>query len=633
MNAIIQHNSLTPYLDRYTTDISAKVMTDPDKYQAYQREGITRRMMVSLMKQIQNAPLLVGLPGVGKTAIVEDLARQLLNTNVAALKGKHLIQISLANLMKSSDSESFAHKFQAIINELIANKETVIAFIDEIHQIVGTGAETAGSSLDAGNIIKPALSRDDLQIIGATTTKEFHEYVARDGALMRRFDLIEVPELSYEQTKNVLAKVALQLNAGIVVPESVQDKIMALAQRYMTDRYFPEKAIMLLDGALSVAKLANKTVLDGTDVATIIHDDYHVPEYVINQTIDERLLNLLPQLKSQVIGQETALEKVAMKLTNREAGLADTSKPESFLFMGPTGVSKTETAKQLAGNLFGNNQNFIRFDMSEFKFAGTSLERFKDQLTTQVRHTPYAILLLDEIEKADPEVMDLLLQVLDDGRLSDEYGRVINFKDLIIIMTTNSGAKAVMNRDAKSESVKEDKKRQANFEEQLEIALQSDGYRPEFIARIGAIVVFDVLKMTDMVKIVALKLTRLNQKAQASGFNILFTTENVAKYIPSFELGFEYLNDQQEISSPIANYIADVGYKPSRGVRPIDDTIATYVSDPVAAAIIKQRQGVTQDFDTFIFRAIGNPPSLTSPYGEWQVVVSTVKEASSNETI
>ncbi|MFT9032704.1 MAG: AAA family ATPase [Leuconostoc mesenteroides] len=629
----LKQNNTTPYLDRYTTDISAKVMSDPEKYHAYERESITRRIMVSLMKRIQNAPLLVGLPGVGKTAIVEDLARQLLSTSVSSLKGKHLVQISLANLMKSSDGESFAHKFQAIIDELIANKDTVIAFIDEIHQIVGTGAETSGSSLDAGNIIKPALSRDDLQIIGATTTKEFHEYVARDGALMRRFDLIEVPELSFEQTKNVLSKVALQLNNGIEVPETVQDRIMALSQRYITDRYFPEKAIMLLDGALSVARLANKSNLEDTDVVTIIHDDYHVPEYVINQATDERLLNLLPRLKSQVIGQDTALEKVAMKLTNREAGLADTSKPESFLFMGPTGVGKTETAKQLALNLFGNAQNFIRFDMSEFKFAGTSLERFKDQLTTRVRHTPYAVLLLDEIEKADPEVMDLLLQVLDDGRLSDEYGRVINFKDLIIVMTTNSGATAVMNRDAKSDAVKEDKKRQANFEEQLEIALQSDGYRPEFIARIGAIIVFDVLKMADMVRIVELKLSRLNQKAQTSGFNIVFDTQEVARYIPSFDLGFEYLNGTQEVSSPIANYIADVGYKPSRGVRPIDDTIATYVSDPVSAAIIQKRQGLGQDFDTFIFRAIGNPPSLTSPYGEWQVVVSTAREAADNEAI
>lgn len=629
----LKQNNTTPYLDRYTTDISAKVMSDPEKYHAYERESITRRIMVSLMKQIQNAPLLVGLPGVGKTAIVEDLARQLLSTSVSSLKGKHLVQISLANLMKSSDGESFAHKFQAIIDELIANKDTVIAFIDEIHQIVGTGAETLGSSLDAGNIIKPALSRDDLQIIGATTTKEFHEYVARDGALMRRFDLIEVPELSFDQTKRVLSKVALQLNNSIEVPETVQDRIMALSQRYITDRYFPEKAIMLLDGALSVARLDNHPTLSNQDVATIIHDDYHVPKYVVNQTTDERLLNLLPRFKSQVIGQDTALEKVAMKLTNREAGLADTSKPESFLFMGPTGVGKTETAKQLALNLFGNAQNFIRFDMSEFKFAGTSLERFKDQLTTRVRHTPYAVLLLDEIEKADPEVMDLLLQVLDDGRLSDEYGRVINFKDLIVVMTTNSGATAVMNRDAKSDAVKEDKKRQANFEEQLEIALQSDGYRPEFIARIGAIIVFDVLKMADMVRIVELKLSRLNQKAQGSGFNIVFDTQEVARYIPSFDLGFEYLNGTQEVSSPIANYIADVGYKPSRGVRPIDDTIATYVSDPVSAAIIQKRQGLGQDFDTFIFRAIGNPPSLTSPYGEWQVVVSTAKEAADNEAI
>lgn len=618
-------SSSTPYLDKYTINLSDKVAKNPDEFQAFERDNITKRVLISLVKQIQNSPLLVGLPGVGKTAIIEDLARQILMTTDPFLKGKRIVQVSLANLMNASDGEAFAYKFQKIIDELIANKATVVAFIDEIHQIVGTGAESSGSALDAGNILKPALSRDDLQIIGATTTKEFHDYIARDGALMRRFDVVEVPELSYHQTAQLLPKIGPRLNASIKVPDSVYEKIMHLSQRYITDRYFPEKAIMLLDSALGVAKVNQHETLTNQDVAHIINSDYSVPEHVINQTNDERLTNLYGTLTGRIIGQDEQINKLVKKLMNREAGLADTSKPESFLFMGPTGVGKTELAKQLAIALFGAEENLIRFDMSEFKFAGTSLARFKTKLTTDVRHSPYAVLLLDEIEKADPEIMDLLLQVLDDGRLSDDYGRVINFKDLIIIMTTNSGAKAIMNREAKSEEVKNDPKRQANFEEQLELALQGDGYRPEFIARIGAILVFNVLKMPDMVRIVNLKLAQINHKAEQQGFKIIFSTEEVSRRIPSFDLGYEYVDGKRVPSSTAAEYLANEGYRPSRGVRPLDDTITTYVSDPVAEAIMAKRNGDYPDFDTFVFRALGNPPT-NSPYGDWQIVFSTIKE-------
>ncbi|WP_349584112.1 ATP-dependent Clp protease ATP-binding subunit [Leuconostoc citreum] len=617
----------TPYLDRYAKDISLLVAQDPERYRVFEREPITRRILVSLLKQIQNAPLLVGEAGVGKTAIIEDLARELLVTNEPDLKGKHIIQLNLSTLMKSSDGESFAYKFRKVLDELMANKDTLIAFIDEIHQIVGTGSESSGSALDAGNMLKPALSRDDLQIIGATTTKEFHQYIAQDGALMRRFDLVEVPELSFEQTANVLAKVVPRMQKGLSISTDIQAQIMQLANRYMTDRYFPEKAIMLLDGAISLARLKGKSEVEQEDIADMIHDDYHVPRFVINQTTDERLVQLSKKLKSRIIGQDRALDKITMKITNREAGLGDQSKPESFLFLGPTGVGKTETAVQIADLLFGTSQNFIRFDMSEFKFAGTSLARFKEQLTTKVRHMPYAVLLLDEIEKADPEVMDLLLQVLDDGRLSDNYGRIVNFKDLIIVMTTNSGATAIMNRHAKSDEVKNDEKRQANFEEQLETALQGDGYRPEFLARIGAMVVFEVLTMANMVEIVGLKLAKLKEKARNQGVNIVYDTKEVTEYVPSFDLGFEYQEGEQFTSSPIAAYIADVGYKPSRGVRPIDDTIATYIGDPVSSAIMAQRQGEAASFDTLVFRAIGEPPSLTSPYGTWRVAISEAWEA------
>ncbi|MCK8605736.1 ATP-dependent Clp protease ATP-binding subunit [Leuconostoc citreum] len=616
----------TPYLDRYTVNLSQKVAQNPNDYRVYEREPVTNRVLVSLLKQIQNSPLLVGEAGVGKTAIVEDLARQLMSSSDNSLANKSIIQISLANLMQTSDGESFAYKFQQILNELMANKDTMIAFIDEIHQIVGTGADNQGSALDAGNIIKPALSRDDLQIIGATTTKEFHQYIAQDGALMRRFDLVEVPELSASQTKNILSKVAPRLGGTLSVSDDVQAHIMALSQRYITDRFFPEKAIMLLDSAISQAKIKQRKAVTKADVADIIHADYHVPKYVINQTADERLNQLSQHLNERIIGQENPLHKITMKINNREAGLGDNSKPESFLFLGPTGVGKTETAKQLAILLFGEEENFIRFDMSEFKFANSSFERFKDKLTTAVRHTPYAVLLLDEIEKADPEIMDLLLQVLDDGRLTDNYGRVVNFKDLIAIMTTNSGAKAIQNHHAKSDYIKKDPKRQANFEEQLEIALQGDGYRPEFLARIGAMIVFDFLTLADIERIVALKLHKLATKAKEQGFYIIFEPTEVQKYLPSFEFGYEYIDGVKVVSSPIAKYIADVGYRPSQGVRTIDDTIGVYIGDPVAQAIMAHRAGKLDDSNAFIFRAIGNPPSLTSPYGDWQTVISRTME-------
>ncbi|MCK8605680.1 ATP-dependent Clp protease ATP-binding subunit [Leuconostoc citreum] len=624
----------TPYIDRYTINLSQKVALNPKQYQAFERESVTQRVLVSLLKEIQNSPLLVGEPGVGKTAIVEDLARLLLATDNPNLVGKQLIQISLANLMQSHDGESFAYKFQMILNELMAHKHTMIAFIDEIHQIVGTGSDSAGSALDAGNILKPALSRDDLQIIGATTTKECHQYIAQDGALMRRFDMVEVPELSYEQTAHILDNVSQRMGNGLSVSSDVKTKIMQLSQRYMTDRSFPEKAIMLLDGALSHARLNHQEAVTLDDVTAIIHADYHVPKYIINQTSDERLNNLASRLKARVIGQTAPLDKISMKITNREAGLGDMSKPESFLFLGPTGVGKTETAKQLALLLFGHEDNLIRFDMSEFKFAASSFERFKDQLATRVRHTPYAILLLDEIEKADSEVMDLLLQILDDGRLTDDYGRVINFKDLIIIMTTNSGAKAIQYHHAKSDYIKQDKKRQANFEEQLEIALQGDGYRPEFLARIGAMIIFDVLTLSDIEQIVSLKLDVLAQKAQAQGIHLVHQPEEVAHYLPSFELGYEFVNGERVPSSSIAAFIADVGYRPSRGVRPIEDTIASYISDPLSQAILAKRQGDNTTLNTLVFRAVGNPPSLTSPYGDWQLVISKLSgNGGTHETI
>ncbi|CAK1253610.1 ATP-dependent Clp protease ATP-binding subunit [Fructobacillus tropaeoli] len=616
----------TTYLEKYGINLSQKVKRTPEKYQVTGRQAEVQRVLVSLNKKLQNSPILIGEPGVGKTAIVESLALMLPSIEDAGLAKKEIIQIDLAAMM--SQDEDFSYKFNQLMKELIENQDHFIPFIDEIHTIVSTGA-ASGHGLNAGNILKPALSRDDLQLIGATTIDEFHQTIEQDGALMRRFDQVKVEPFDAEKTLAVLKQVGPTLAPNIEQPDQQFNTIIKDASRFMTNRFFPEKAIMLLDSALSLAKINGDTRLTDDIIAQIIHRDYHVPLSVLKNTQDERLEGLAAKLRQHVIGQDHAVDLLAQKMLIRSAGLGDLTKPISFLFAGTTGVGKTELAKAFAHEYYGSKRYFLRFDMAEFKEdRQDSYDRFKDRLTKLVRENPYAVLLLDEVEKGSPKIWDLLLSVLDDGQLNDEYDRPINFKDLTIIMTTNLGHTEIMDWDARNEVYKKEPMHYETFITQFKQALRSGGMRDEFIARIGSLIVFNVLKKRDIEAIVRLQLQSVRVKAQDQGFDCLTSLEDITSILPTMAFGYEFNEVGEKIEShPVDEYLAEVGYRPSEGVRPLANTIDEQIREPLAEAILQARSEQLSG-QTFLFRALGKAPDNLHLYGDWQIVYSTLNTPS-----
>ncbi|MBC9119278.1 AAA family ATPase [Fructobacillus fructosus] len=620
----------TPYLDQYGLNLSQKVKQAPEKYQVTGRQDEVNRVLVSLNKRLQNSPILIGEPGVGKTAIVESLALLLPTLAEPGLAEKEIIQIDLAAMM--SQDEEFSFKFNQLMKELIENQDRYIPFIDEIHTIVSTGADS-GNGLNAGNILKPALSRDDLQLIGATTIDEFHQTIEQDGALMRRFDQVRVDPFDETKTLAVLKQIGPTLAATIEQPEQQLKTVIQHANRFITDRFFPEKAIMLLDSSLSLAKISGKNLLTDELIAQIIHRDYHVPMSVLMHSQDERLEGLADRLRQHVIGQDQAVDLLAQKMLIRSAGLGDLTKPISFLFAGTTGVGKTELAKVFAKEYYGSKHYFLRFDMAEFKEdRQDSYDRFKERLTKLVRENPYAVLLLDEVEKGSPKIWDLLLSVLDDGQLNDEYDRPINFKDLTIIMTTNLGHAEIMDWDARNEAYKQEPIHYETFLTQFKQALRAGGMRDEFIARIGSLIVFNVLKKKDIEAIVRLQLQSVRQKAQQQGFDCLTAIEDLSVYFPTLPFDYELNQDGERVEShPVDEYLAEVGYRPSEGVRPLSGTIDTQIREPLAAAILKARaKNLTGQ--TFLFRALGKAPDAVHLYGDWRIVYSTLNESAEEDS-
>ena len=460
----------TPYLDRFTTDLSQLVRNHPERYDAFGRDIELGRLVRILNQNKKNSAAIIGEAGVGKTAPVEELVKRI-NVNDPILHdtllGRQVVSLELSALMEVTEGGSFASNLHHVIDEVKANPH-ILLFIDEMHELIGTGS-TGQSGMDAANILKPAIGRGEIQVIGATTNTEFRQYIESDNAMERRFDKVILDEFTPAQTKATLARVASSLSAvsGVTVPDAALDAVIHFADRYITTHFFPEKAITLLDNAMVEAKLAGKHELSKDEVAAIIHERYHVPMSVLTERDDDRLFQLFERMQHQVIGQDAALRKIVDSIRVRSAGLGDMSKPLSFLLAGTPGVGKTETAKALAENYFGDERQLIRFDMSEFKFAKQSMARFAERVAEAVKFHPYSVLLLDEIEKADPMVLDLLLQILDDGRLTNERGQTINFKDLIVVMTTNIGHQFIIERAAKSESYRNDANSQVAFEKNL----------------------------------------------------------------------------------------------------------------------------------------------------------------------
>lgn len=568
----------TPYLDQYTDNLTAKVTKKSDDYQVYGRNKEVQSVIISLLRRTKNNPILVGEAGVGKTAIVEGLTLAILRGQVPEpLKGLTVRSLELSSLM-SEDDEGFIAKFKKIIEEMVATRGHNLLFVDEFHTIIGAGSQN-GQALDAGNVIKPVLARGDIQLIGATTLDEFHEYIETDRALERRMQPVMVEEPTIPQAITIIeqAKVIYEKFHGIQISSDAVHQAIRLSVRYLTDRFLPDKAFDLIDEAATIASAEGKSKVTEKDIAQVLKDKTGIPVTTILKGDQERLEGFKEKLMNRVKGQEDAIEAVVDAVTIAQAGLQNEKRPlASFLFLGPTGVGKTELAKAIAEALFDDEAAMIRFDMSEYKqkedvtkLIGNRATRIKGQLTEGVKQKPYCVLLLDEIEKAHSEVMDLFLQVLDDGRLTDSSGRLISFKNTIVIMTTNIGAKKIINKWELKGNFKDltDRDRK-QFEKSMDSELQNE-FRPEFLNRIENKLIFNLLERDVIEKIAEKNLSEIADRMKRQNLTL--------SYEPS-----------------LIQYLSDVGTDVKNGARPLERLMKRKVLAPISVKSLqldKSKQG------------------------------------------
>ena len=552
----------TPFLEKYTDNLSAKIAKKEADYEVYGRDEEIQNVITSLRRRTKNNPILVGEAGVGKTAIVEGLALAILRDQVPNdLKGLTVRSLELSSLM-SGDDGGFIPKFKNIIQEMIATKGQNILFVDEFHTIVGAGSQN-GESLDAGNIIKPALARGELQLIGATTLDEFHDYVETDRALERR---VEEPTIPEAITIIDQAKVIYEDFHRIKISRAAVETAVRLSVRYITDRFLPDKAFDLIDEAATISSAEKKELVTEKEIAQVLKNKTGIPITTILKGDNERLAGFKEKLLKRVKGQDEAIDAVVDAVTIAQAGLQDENKPiSSFLFLGPTGVGKTELSKAVAEALFDDEDAMLRFDMSEYKqkedvakLIGNRGTRTKGQLTEGVKQKPYCVLLLDEIEKADGEVLDLFLQVLDDGRLTDATGRLVSFKNTIVIMTTNVGAKKIIDKAELKGNFKNltDRERQ-QFERSMENVLQRE-FRPEYLNRIENKLIFNLLE-SDVIEEIA------------------------EKNLSEIALRMKRQNLTLSYDSSLIAYLSDVGTDVRNGARPLERLIKRKVLAPISA--------------------------------------------------
>ena len=556
----------TPYLDQYTDNLTAKVDTKSDDYRVYGRDKEIQAVIISLLRRTKNNPILVGEAGVGKTAIVEGLTLAILKGDVPEdLQGLTVRSLELSSLMTNEDG-GFIAKFKKIMEEMVATRGKNLLFIDEFHTIVGAGGQD-GQALDAGNVMKPVLARGDIQLIGATTLDEFHNYVETDRALERRMQPIMIDEPSQDQAISMInqAKGVYESYHHIAISHEAVRQAVSLSVRYITDRFLPDKAFDLIDEAATIASTEKKELVTEYEIAQVLKNRTGIPLTTILKADKDRLQDLTGKLKRRVKGQDEAISAIVDAVTIAQAGLQDENKPiSSFLFLGATGVGKTELSKAVAEALFDNEAAMIRFDMSEYKqkedvvkFIGDKSTRTKGQLTESVKQKPYSVLLLDEVEKAHSEVMDIFLQVLDDGRLTDSTGRVVSFKNAIIIMTTNIGAQKIINKAELKGNLKNLSDRERlQFEKSMASELQTE-FRPEFLNRIENKLIFNLLER-DVIEEIAVK-----------------ELEEIAKRMIKQHLSLSY-------DPNVITYLADVGTDVKNGARPLRQMIKRQVLAPIS---------------------------------------------------
>ena len=628
--------SKTPVLDNFGRDLT-KMAEDGKLDPVVGREKEIERVSQILSRRKKNNPILIGEPGVGKSSIAEGLALRIVQRKVSrVLFGKRVVTLDLASLVAGTKYRGqFEERMKAVMNELEKSPD-VILFIDEIHTIIGAGG--ASGSLDASNMFKPALARGEIQCIGATTLDEYRQYIEKDGALERRFQKVIIepatPDESLQILNNIKGK--YEDHHNVTYTDEALKACVTLTARYITDRHLPDKAIDALDEAgsrvhitnisvpqnivdieakiedikeqknqvvrsqkyeeaarlrdsekqlhaqLEAAKKAweeetrqNRVTVTEENVAEVVSMMSGVPVQRVNQNEGEKLVKMYDLLKGKVIGQDTALEKVVKAIQRNRAGLKDPNKPiGSFIFLGPTGVGKTQLAKILARHLFDNDDALIRIDMSEYmeKFATTRLigappgyvgYEEGGQLTEKVRRRPYSVVLLDEIEKAHPDVFNMLLQVLDDGMLTDSLGRKIDFKNTIIIMTSNIGARQLKDFGTGvgfGTAARKDNQDEAS-KGVIESALKK-AFAPEFLNRIDDVIMFNSLVKEDIHKIIDIELASLFGRVNGLGFVI-------------------------KISDAAKDFIVEKGYDSNYGARPLKRAIQKYLEDPMAEEIIK----------------------------------------------
>ena len=543
------------------------------------REDEIQRVIQILGRRRKNNPMLVGDPGVGKSAIVEGIAIKIINGDIPpVLANKRLISLDLGSIVAGTKYRGdFEKRLKSIINEVAANPD-VILFIDEFHTIVGAGG--ASGSLDAANMLKPALARGEIQCIGATTMDEFSKIVEKDGALDRRFQKIVVEHTDIQHTISILGrlKANYEKHHNVVYTDDAIEACVRMSERYITDRCLPDKAIDALDEAGSMVRLQNpkKTgVVTAEDVAEVISKMTGIPSGRVAEGESARLVKMREKISKRIIGQDEAIDKVVKAIQRNRAGIKDPGKPiGTFIFFGPTGVGKTQLAKSLAEYLFDSEDNMIRLDMSEYmeKFnvsrligAPPGYVGFEEggQLSERVRRKPYCVVLLDEIEKAHPDVFNLLLQVMDEGRLTDSNGRTVSFRNTILIMTSNVGSRELDEYGTGVGFNTAGRNIQSNRKSVLEKAVKK-AFPPEFINRVDEQVFFNPLTKEDIAKIIDIELKGLKNRVHDAGFDITVTA--AAK-----------------------RFVADAGYDPSYGARPLKRAVQKYIEDPVSEQIITDR--------------------------------------------
>lgn len=543
------------------------------------RDDEIQRVIQILGRRRKNNPMLVGDPGVGKSAIVEGIAIKIVTGDIPpSLAQKRLISLDLGSIVAGTKYRGdFEKRLKSIITEVAENPD-VILFIDEFHTIVGAGG--ASGSLDAANMLKPALARGDIQCIGATTLDEFRKIVEKDGALDRRFQKIIVEHTDIPHSISILdrLKTNYEKHHNVIYTDEAIEACVRMSERYITDRCLPDKAIDAMDEAGSMVRLKNpkKTGhVTAEDVACVISKMTGIPSGKVAENEGSRLMKMQDALQKRIIGQDEAIGKVVRAIRRNRAGIKDPGKPiGTFLFFGPTGVGKTQLAKSLAEYLFDSEDNMIRLDMSEYmeKFnvsrligAPPGYVGFEEggQLSERVRRKPYCVVLLDEIEKAHPDVFNLLLQVLDEGRMTDSNGRTVSFRNTIVIMTSNVGSRELEEYGNGMGFSTSGRNVSGNRKSVVEKAVRK-AFPPEFINRVDEQVFFNPLDKEDIEKIIDIELRSLKRRVKEAGFDLVVTAS--AK-----------------------RFVAEAGYDPSYGARPLKRAIQQYIEDPVSERIIEDR--------------------------------------------